>query len=750
MKSPEFVQKFGPVPTQNLQLFRVARWRDLINALDKTAILQTGNYAKSGDIYDKALPALMLTPTGSDADITAISPALPSQLKQGETVRIAVTVKNTGKTAWKNTVSNPAKFVLAAVGDDTTFGITRAYIPDETTVLPGQSFTFHLDLTAPPVMWAGEGKPPATLLPYDLKMLQESIEYFGETLTDHLGATHQIAVANVSEPPPVPFYNATFLSQSLQGDPQINGIRPGAKFAVNLTFKNSGNYTTEAWTRANGLALGSENKKDNLNWGTARISLEETQTVPYGEQGTFYAILTAPETEGAYNFQWQMVGSEWFGQKSDNLVITVSKSAPVIELTDSEFVSIKAPEKVVAGEPFTAEVIFKNGGTTAWTACELGRVVSYMDRTDEHKARITSQHADSIPEETADKLFDNDLSTKYFTRNASAWIQHQFAGGNRYKIVRYAVTSAPDAGPGAEMIANGSFESGDADWKLSSGASISTNSSVSGKSSLMLSQMDRKNIGGSTLTISGLKTNTDYALSFRMKQAPDTQGTFVFDTLDVFDATCQWVKNGGKPTVWTRYRGVFNTAVADAGKTNNPDSVTLRARAETLLGTIYIDDVSLIEVSGGGALGDPQSWTLQGSNDGTNWTTVDTRSGIHFATRNQRLMFDVSNPGEYEYLRFNAANTGGDTLQFGELEYLTEATGRLWTAQGRIGMKPGTTVPPGKEAAFMLDLTAPAVPGDYSFQARMLQKDLPGEGWFGQFTKNQPVTVVPSSEKQKK
>ena len=256
MKLPEFVEKFGVVQTQNLQPLRTARWRDRINANDVSAIMKTGNYADPKDVYDKVLAELVLKPTKADADIVSFSPLLPKHLAQGETVRVAVTVRNNGKIAWENTANSPRKFALASVGNDTTFGMTRVYIPDGTSVKPGESYPFELEIAAPPVAWTGRGKPKTTSFPYDLKMVQESVGYFGETLTDHLGSTHQIEVANLEEPPPVPFFNSMFLSQSIQGDPQINGIRPGAKLAVNLTFKNSGNYTTAAWTNSSRIQPG--------------------------------------------------------------------------------------------------------------------------------------------------------------------------------------------------------------------------------------------------------------------------------------------------------------------------------------------------------------------------------------------------------------------------------------------------------------------------------------------------------------
>ncbi len=744
MTRPEFIEKFGAVPTQNLQPLRTTRWRDRIHANDVAALLKTGNYANPGDVYDNVLTELVYTPTGADAEMTSISPALPKTLEQGERVRVAVTVKNTGTVAWENTSNNPRKFALASVGDDTTFGMTRAYLPDGMRVEPGQSFTFHLELTSPPVAWAGNGKPETTSFPYDLKMMQEAIGYFGEPLTDHLGTAHRIDVANVEEPPPIPFYNATFIAQTIPGDPQINGVQPGATFAVNLTFKNSGNCTTAPWSKAGGFSLGSENTKDNRTWGTNRIAMDETGVVSYGELVTFQAVLTAPEEEGDYTFQWQVLGAGWIGQMSDNLVITVSKSAPIIDRVDSKFISVDVPSQVRPGDSFSADVTFRNTGSAPWTSCKLGAIESFMDRTDEHNAEITSQHTDSIPEERVEKLFDNDTTTKYFTRNASAWVQHQFANGQKHHIVKYAVTSAPDDGPGPDLITDGSFESGGTDWTLSN-SSISTDYSVSGDACLKLSRMDTTDTGNTTLTLNGLKKNTDYALSFWMRQAPDTQGLFAFDTDDVYDRTCQWVRNGGQPTVWTRYRGIFNTAVVDSdNKTPNSGTLKLRIRASRLVGTIYIDDVSLIEVGGGGGGGDPQSWTLQGSNDGANWTTLDHRDGMDFPERSHRAVFDVRTPGTYAFYKFDAKNTSGNTLQLGELELLTQAADRLWMGPGRVAMTPGTTVMPGEKYTFTRACAAPTVPGDYSLQARMLKENESGEGWFGQFTANQVIQVAPS------
>lgn len=55
---------------------------------------------------------------------------------------------------------------------------------------------------------------------------------------------------------------------------------------------------------------------------------------------------------------------------------------------------------------------------------------------------------------------------------------------------------------------------------------------------------------------------------------------------------------------------------------------------------------------------DPQDWQLQGSNDGTAWTTVDSQSGQSFAQRGLKKAFEVANPGSYSYYRLNITKTG--------------------------------------------------------------------------------------------
>lgn len=65
---------------------------------------------------------------------------------------------------------------------------------------------------------------------------------------------------------------------------------------------------------------------------------------------------------------------------------------------------------------------------------------------------------------------------------------------------------------------------------------------------------------------------------------------------------------------------------------------------------------------------DPLNWTLQGSNNGTSWTTIDTRTAEDFPSRLQRRVFNISNTTAFSYYRFNFTNNSGTILQVAEVE----------------------------------------------------------------------------------
>ncbi|MFI8190102.1 GH92 family glycosyl hydrolase [Streptomyces sp. NPDC085946] len=69
---------------------------------------------------------------------------------------------------------------------------------------------------------------------------------------------------------------------------------------------------------------------------------------------------------------------------------------------------------------------------------------------------------------------------------------------------------------------------------------------------------------------------------------------------------------------------------------------------------------------------DPRDWTLKGSADGEEWTTLDTRSGESFAERFQTKTYDIAEPGAYRHFRLEvAADHGGGILQLADVQFST-------------------------------------------------------------------------------
>ncbi|HMR91950.1 MAG TPA: DUF1735 domain-containing protein [Chitinophagaceae bacterium] len=55
---------------------------------------------------------------------------------------------------------------------------------------------------------------------------------------------------------------------------------------------------------------------------------------------------------------------------------------------------------------------------------------------------------------------------------------------------------------------------------------------------------------------------------------------------------------------------------------------------------------------------DPKTWTLSGSNDGSNWEVLDTRTGESFSGRKQTRFFEFENETPYQYYRVNITERG--------------------------------------------------------------------------------------------
>ena len=92
----------------------------------------------------------------------------------------------------------------------------------------------------------------------------------------------------------------------------------------------------------------------------------------------------------------------------------------------------------------------------------------------------------------------------------------------------------------------------------------------------------------------------------------------------------------------------------------------------------------------------PKAWTFSGSNNGSDWVTLDTRSGITWASGTTTKTFAFENETKYEYYKFSCSEIGGtnDYLQIYELQFLYDAgivlTDLTTTTSGSVSSASGT------------------------------------------------------------
>ncbi len=104
----------------------------------------------------------------------------------------------------------------------------------------------------------------------------------------------------------------------------IGSLLPGQRFNASIRVRNTGNTV---WDPGNNYRLGSENPRDNINWGTNRVYLPNA--IGPGATQDIAGTFTAPQTSGTYQFSWRMLqeGVRWFGATCSS-PITISSPAP--------------------------------------------------------------------------------------------------------------------------------------------------------------------------------------------------------------------------------------------------------------------------------------------------------------------------------------------------------------------------------------------------------------------------------------
>lgn len=74
---------------------------------------------------------------------------------------------------------------------------------------------------------------------------------------------------------------------------------------------------------------------------------------------------------------------------------------------------------------------------------------------------------------------------------------------------------------------------------------------------------------------------------------------------------------------------------------------------------------------------DPRDWTLEGSTDGKDWKSIDTRSGEAFSARSQTRSYDLAAPARYQHFRLDITKNGGASgiVQLADVRFATAGGG---------------------------------------------------------------------------
>lgn len=161
------------------------------------------------------------------------------------------------------------------------------------------------------------------------------------------------------------------------------------------------------------------------------------------------------------------------------------------------------------------------------------------------------------------------------------------------------------------------------------------------------------------------------------------------DTTDVSIATA--TSAGGENVTAI----VDNTVATQVTFANATPSVTFAYTGAKQRPTYYTLTASASQA-------DPSAWILEGSNDGTTWSTVDTRTDQTFAHRNQLKPFKIQSPAAFSQFRLSV--TAGDTsVALAEVELLTNGEGSE-ANELTFGPASGLTATAGVEASFALGI----------------------------------------------
>lgn len=228
-----------------------------------------------------------------------LSQSTPGEMSPGQSYGVSVTMKNTGRSVWKQG-NYSLKLMNVTEATSKTWSISSVDV--NSTVSPGNEVVFNFTLIAPV-----EGG-------YNMQwQMADGNAFFGEP-----SAVVPIRVAGPTPPVVSDLIsnNSQFISQQVP-----NNMEAGQTYDVVVVMKNTGVTT---WNPGeNRLKISTKGADNTVNWTVANVEL--SSTVSTGSNVTFSFKVTAPNQSGYYNFQTQVVQNDkFFGEPSTNVIVNVN------------------------------------------------------------------------------------------------------------------------------------------------------------------------------------------------------------------------------------------------------------------------------------------------------------------------------------------------------------------------------------------------------------------------------------------
>jgi RHS repeat-associated protein len=635
-------------------------------------------------------------------DAAPTSQNVPSEVTAGESYTISVTMKNTGTDTW----TAAGNYGLAFRNSG---GWNVPAIPVGGSYPPGSSRSFTVTITAPSSPGVYSFQP----------CMAQGGTAFGTCAT----AVTTTVAARVLD--------AQYVSQTMT-DTLATPTR-----AITVTMKNTGNTT---WLPGE-YAMGTQSPQDSGVWTIKRLTLP-VRTLP-GTTVTFSGTITAP-APGYYDMQWQMVAnSRYFGEMTPRLRVGVAGDPPKLEVTsptptleligNGGYYDIPVKAKATpTGVATISRMEFlylanpKDPGYSAVTV--MGPEINQTVRLPAINRRGVVQAIDSFNKVTT--AYMQIIALSDGASPVSDTLPLKMIPGLKYNAaftVKNTGTTTWNPQTVRFVPQNQAQIDSWGDYSVPLTATVRPGESTVFNISVTAPAKEGTAMFSGVLSESTRTTFGSYAKYVTVARIPPTVTMTSPVTATVLD-----VRAGTKAQVL-----VQGSAVADAHATMSTLEVL---NGTTVLATVNSNSINqVVELPLG-----TYSLSLRATD---NWSktavtpaaTVTVKSNdAAYVSQSVPTIMQAGKPYTATVTMRNSGNKPWTLADRYGLGAQNPQDNRIWRTDR---VSPPATVVVNGQVALSVQVIAPAKPGTYNFQWRMLQEDVE---WFGAFTPNVEVVVKPA------